>query len=123
MKNNETYLKTIYDYLIENHLGAEKSCTREELATELNINKRQLRRITSEINKSTDFEKLISTKNKTYICNTKDECIGAISNTFKLAITQFKKARAMQKKLGLQGQIKIQLNQDEMQEIIEVYGK
>lgn len=121
-KYEKEYLSGIYNYLVKYHLGEENADTRENISKALCLDERELRRITSAINKSSDFEKLVSTKNTTYICNTKEECIGAILNTYKLAITQFKKARAMQTKLSLQGQIKMPLNGEEIKEIIEVYG-
>lgn len=108
-KNHESIVYRVYDYLKENHTGRENGIKRPILAERLGISERMLRRITREINTSTQLEKLVSTTHCCYVCGTKEECEKAIRNTYNVAIAQFKKAKQMEKKLGRNNQFKIKL--------------
>ena len=70
-----------------------------------------MRKLTKEINTSTELEKLVSTTHCCYMCNTKEECEQSIRNTYRTAITLLKKGKAMERKVGLNGQIKMPLGQ------------
>lgn len=50
------------------------------------------------------------------------ECERAISNTFKMGVALIKKGRTMAKKMGLNGQVKINLG-DDYKEVVEVFEK
>ena len=108
-KHHETIVYRVYDYLKANHTGRENGIKRPYLAEKLGISERELRRITREINTSNELEKLVSTTHSCYICGTKEECEKAIRNTYKVAVAQFKKAKQMEKKVGLNNQLKIKL--------------
>lgn len=97
----------LYNYLLTNHYGRENGIVRSELAVRLGISERELRRLTKEINESQKFEKLVSTTHSCYICKTKGECRHSIMNTWRVAIALITKAKQMEKKVGLNGQIKI----------------
>lgn len=110
----------LYDYLKENHLGSKNGIKKPELANALGINERELRKLTKAINESTELEKLVSTTHSCYMCNTKEECEKSIRNTYRVAITLFKKAKAMERKVGLNGQIKLKLGKY-YKEVVETF--
>lgn len=112
----------LYDYLKANHLGKDNAISRVDLALELGIDERELRRMTREINTSGFLEKLVSTSYKCYMCDTKEECETAIKNTYKTAIALLKKAKRMEKKMGLNGQIKMGLGED-YQDVVDTFSK
>ena len=111
IKHHEPAVYRLYDYLKNNHLGRENGIKKPELAQKLGINERELRKLTKEINTSTELEKLVSTTHCCYMCKTKEECEKSIRNTFRTAIALIKKGNTMAKKVGLNGQIKMPLGQ------------
>lgn len=111
----------IYYYLNRIHLGEENGITKPALATMLNMTERELRHYTKIINENSQFERLVSTTHRCYICNTKAECEKSIRNTYRVAIALFKKAKAMEKKVGLNGQIKINLGND-FKDFVETFS-
>lgn len=102
----------LYNYLLAHHLGKNRGILRPDLAQEFGVSERELRRLTQEINSSLNYDKIVSTSHCCYLCATKEECEKAIKNTYKMAITLFKKAKKMEKKVGLNGQIKMPLGKD-----------
>ena len=108
-KHHEPAVYRLYDYLKEYHLGKENSITKPQLAHLLGISDRELRKLTKEINMSEELEKIISTTHACYMCDTKDECEKSIRNTYNVAIALFKKAKQMERKVGLHNQVKIKL--------------
>lgn len=69
-------------------------------------NKRELRRICAKINANPEIKGIISTSKSIYVCRTKSECRRAIETTYKMAFAYLRKARAMEKKVNLNGQYK-----------------
>lgn len=110
----------LYNYLNANHLGERHGIVRKDLANALGISERELRRLSSEINKSKEFEKLVSATHSCYICETERECLKAIRATYSSAFSLLKKAREMEKKVGLNGQIKVNLDDFKI-EMVETY--
>ena len=108
-KHHSSEVYRLYDYLKANHLGKENGIKKPELAEKLGIKARELRKLTKEINESTELEKLVSTSHCCYMCKTKEECEKSIRTTYKVAVALFKKAKQMEKKVGLNGQMKIKL--------------
>lgn len=106
---HEPEVYRLYDHLKNKHLGNKNGILKRELANELGITERHLRKLTSEINASTQLEKLVSTTGSCYMCETKEECTKSIRNTYNVAIALFKKAKQMEKKVKLNGQIKLKL--------------
>lgn len=99
----------LYDYLKENHLGKENGIKLGILSYMISdsvspINKREVRRVISELNSDLSMNGLVSTSGKIYLCNTKEECEKAVATAYRLAFSCLKKARKMEKKLGLNGQ-------------------
>ena len=121
-KHHEPAVYRLYDYLKNNHLGRENGIKKPELAQRLGINERELRKLTKEINTSTELEKLVSTTHCCYMCKTKEDCEKSIRNTFRTAISLIKKGNTMAKKVGLNGQIKMPLG-NEFYEIVNTFEK
>lgn len=109
VKHHDPLVYKVYEYLKTHHYGRENGIKRCYLAEKLGISERALRRITRDINTSGELEKLVSTTHSCYICATKEECEWAIHNTYNVAIAQFKKAKQMEKKVGLNGQLKLKV--------------
>lgn len=99
----------LYDYLKNNHMGIANGIKRPLLAEKFGITERELRRLTREINESGELEKIVSTTHCCYMCETQAECEKSIRNTYRVAVALFKKAKRMEKKVGLNGQLKIKL--------------
>lgn len=131
MQNNEDKIEVVkhepevyrvYDYLKNHHLGCKNGILKRELAEELGITERRLRKLTSEINGSHELVKLVSTTGSCYMCETKEECTKSIRNTYNVAIALFKKAKQMEKKVGLNGQIKLKLGKY-YKDVIETFDE
>lgn len=103
--NKTTELENLYNYLKENHLGREHAIKARDLAVVTGKSVRKLRAYCEAINRDSRFERLISTSNAIYLCESKTECGWAVRATYKQAITMLNKARAMERKLGLNGQV------------------
>ena len=121
-KHHEPMVYRLYDYLKNNHLGRENGIKKPALAQVLGISERELRKLTKAINESNELEKLVSTTHSCYMCATKEECEKSIRNTYRVAVALFKKAKSMEKKVGLNGQIKISVG-DEFGDIVNTFEK
>lgn len=108
-KHHEPIVYRLYDYLKANHLGKENGIKKPGLARIIGVNERELRKLTKAINESTELEKLVSTSYRCYMCNTQNECEKSIRTTYKVAVALFKKAKQMEKKVGLNGQVKMKV--------------
>ena len=122
MLHHEPLVYRIYDLLKKEHLGKENGIVRSELALQLGITERELRKITREINLSGELEKLVSTSHSCYMCETREECEKSIRTTYHSAVALFKKAKQMEKKVGLNGQIKMSVG-DDLFEIVGTFEK
>ena len=56
------------------------------------------------------------------MCATNQEGTEAIAKGYKRVVSEIKKLRVMQKKMGLDGQVKINLG-DDYKEVVEVFEK
>lgn len=108
-KHHEPIVYMVYEFLKKNCMGLENATPKPEVAEYFNLTTRELRKITHEINTSGELEKIISTTHSCYMCKNNDEAEKSIRNTYRMAISLFKKAKAMEKKVGLNNQIKIPL--------------
>ena len=115
-KHHEPMVYRLYDYLKNNHLG------RENGIQVLGISERELRKLTKAINESNELEKLVSTTHSCYMCATKEECEKSIRNTYRVAVALFKKAKSMEKKVGLNGQIKLKLGKY-YKDVVETFSE
>lgn len=103
--NNTSELKALYQYLKENHFGYENRIKARDLALATRKSVRKLRAYCEAINRSSEFERLISTSEAIYLCKDHLDCAKALRNTYRQAISLLNKARAMEKKIGLNGQL------------------
>lgn len=110
-----------YDYMCEHHYGTENAIKRNDLADNLQVSDRTIRAWCKEINETTAFEKLISTSHSIYVCRTEQECKWSIIATYKQAISLFRKAKTMEKKVGLNGQVKIGVDKGLLDSIVETF--
>ena len=110
----------VYYFLIANCRGEGNGIPRPKVAEHFNITPRDLRRITKEINTSPKYEKLVSTTHSCYICDTERECEKTLRNTYRVAVALFKKAKQMERKVGLNGQFRIKLG-DDFKDIVETF--
>ena len=115
-----TTTKEIYEYLCENCNGKNNGRRRSEIAALFGLKQRDIRRITQEINTSSDYDRMVSTKGSIYICADDNECRSSIRTTYRSAVALIKKARQMEKKLGLHGQTRIVDNGAEI-EVVEAF--
>ena len=121
-KHHEPMVYRLYDYLKNNHLGENNGIKKPDLAKVLGISERELRKLTKSINESTELEKLVSTTHCCYMCSTKEECEKSIRNTYRVAVALFKKAKSMEKKVGLNGQIKLKLGKY-YKDVVETFSE
>ena len=115
-----TPTKEVYEYLCENCNGKKNGRRRSEIAALFGLKQRDIRRITQEINTSAEYERMVSTKGSIYICADDKECRSSIRTTYRSAVALIKKARQMEKKLGLHGQTRIVDNGAEI-EVVEAF--
>lgn len=114
--------EVLYAYLKANHNGRENGIPRPVCASKLKMTERELRRLTKNINSSLEFEGIVSTTHSLYLCNTKEDCEKTIKNTYRVAVSLLKKAKCMEKKVGLNNQIKMQLGKD-YKDIVKTFEK
>ena len=56
------------------------------------------------------------------MCDTKEECEYAIRNTYRVAVALLKKAKQMERRVGLNGQVKIKLGKY-YKEVVETFSR
>lgn len=121
MKQKEMMYE-LADYLKKNHCGKENGIPRAALAKKLGIDGQTLKALRSKINFSTEIEMVVSTSGSVYMCNTDEEIADAYIHTIKPAITMFKKSQVIKKKGGLNGQVKIKLD-DSDEDVVQLFSK
>lgn len=100
----------VYDELKE-HIGSSQAISAEKLAFLFNTTKREIRRIIHTIRNSSELEKLIGSNSKGYYVCTKEDVEKAVNRILNQAISLFKVVKSMEKKAGLNGQIKLKLGE------------
>ena len=110
------------NYMQEKHLGKENGVTEQELAIRFGVAKRTVRSWMSGVNNDSTIPRLVSTADACYMCSSKEEGAEAIAKEYRRVVTEIKKLRVMQKKMGLDGQVKIPLG-DDYKEVVEVFAK
>ena len=121
-KKHRPIVYRYYDYLKKNHMGAENGIKSYHLAEVFGVQLGTQKYILKEINESADFDKLISTSGSIYMCKRKDECLKAINNELKTAITRIKKAHAMANKLSKNNNYKIKMG-DYYNDFVTVFSE
>lgn len=98
---------------LEKHVGEENAISATDLCLYLGISDhRELRKIMREMRRSSELEKIPCSCNKGYyMASTKEEAQNAVNRLLNTAKNEFKTGYIMLKKLGLEGQMKIQLDE------------
>lgn len=91
------------------HTGKKFAISGGELSAMFFISQRQLREYIHEICESTELSKIILTCNKGYYIPLEEEGITDISRIYNQAFSLLRRARALEKKAGLEGQYKLKL--------------
>lgn len=100
----------IYDEL-KTHIDSENGISADKLADKFGISKRTLRHFISIIRTSPDFELCVTSSNSGYfVCSSKDEFKRHHRRLYSMAFSLLKEAREQDKKMGLNGQYKISLD-------------
>lgn len=105
-KHHSPVVYKVYDEL-KNHVGKKNSIPAKDLADKVCLSERALRDVIREIRKSTDLEKAIGCCNLGYHVCTQEDCENAIKRFYRQAFGSLEVARALEKKVGLNGQGKI----------------
>lgn len=121
-EHHEPIIYRLYDWLKNYHYGEQNGILRADAAKAFGVSERDFRRLTREINESTELEKLVSTRRCCYMCATREECERSIRATYNTAAALLKKAKRMEKKVGLNGQMKIKLG-DYYKDVVETFTK
>lgn len=100
----------VYDVL-KTRVGSENAISAEDLAAMFDTTKRGIRKIIHTIRKSGELEKAIGSNNNGYFVCTKEDAEKAIQRLLNQAFNTLKVARALEKKVGLNGQIKLKLGE------------
>lgn len=98
-----------YDYLKNNHYGAENGIKATDLADIMGIGVATQKYILKEINENPQYHKLVSTCGSIYMCRSEEEVDKTLNHTWNTAITLIKKARNMTNKASRNNQYQMQL--------------
>lgn len=108
-KHHAPIVYTVYEVL-KKRVGRENAIPAWALAQVCGISsQRALREIIHEIRNSGELEKAIGSCNKGYYICTEEDCENAIKRLYRQAFSTLKVARALEKKVGMNGQGKLKL--------------
>ena len=121
-KKHDTIVYRVYDYLRDNHVGQAKAIKAPDLAFKFSISERKLRSIINEICNSPVLEKTVASDEcGYYVCASEDEFNRANHRIFMAGIKMINRARANEKKAGMNGQCKMLLGKY-FSETFEAFG-
>lgn len=109
-KHSKPIVYKVYDYM-KNFIGKANAQSAMFLANRFEISERQLREIIHEIRESKELELSIGSCKKGYYVCTKEDCEAAIKRLYRQAFSTLKVARALEKKVGMNGQGKIKIGE------------
>lgn len=109
VKHHAPIVYKVYEEL-KKHIGVENSISATDLCVACGVGShRELREIMREMRRSVELEKIPCSCNEGYyMASTKEEARRAIDRLVNTAKNEFKTAYTMAKKVGLDGQMKIQ---------------
>lgn len=105
-KNHKPIVYDVYEKL-KIHVGKDNAISAWELSYLFNISERVLREIIHEIRDSKELELAIGSCNKGYYVCTEEDFEKAIKRLYRQAFSTLKVARALEKKVAMNGQGKI----------------
>lgn len=109
-KHHEPIVYKVYEEL-KNHVGRENSISAKDLASKFSMGERALREVIHEIRDSGELEKAIGCCEKGYYVCTQEDAQSAIKRLYRQAFSTLKVARALEKKVGMNGQGKIKIGE------------
>lgn len=99
----------VYDFL-KGFVGEQNAISARDLAAQFALEERQLRDVISAICKSTELERTIGSSPRGYfICRDKEEFERVNNSIYSAAFSLLRRARANERKAGLDGQMKLKL--------------
>lgn len=108
-KHTEPITYRVYNFL-KGYVGEENAISARDLAAQFSISERQLRDVISTICNSTELERTIGSSPRGYfICRDKEEFERVNNAIYSAAFSLLRRARANEKKAGLEGQGKLKL--------------
>lgn len=107
-KHHEPLVYRIYEEL-KNYVGAKNAISARELSDKFDLTERELRDYIHKIRDSKELEKAIGSCNKGYYVCTEEDCEVAIKRLYNQAFSTLRVARALENKVGLNGQGKLKL--------------
>lgn len=112
IKHHNDNVYKVYNFL-KTKIGIENAISANDLCILCNISdKRELREIIREMRRSGDFEEIpCSCNNGYYMASVKEEAEKAIERLVNTAKNELKTAYSMEKKLGLDNQMKIKFDE------------
>ena len=119
-RHNESLVYKVYDEM-KRHVGQKNAISAKDLSNMFDLSPRALRVIIHAIRNSNELEKVIGSCNNGYYICTKEDCEKAIDRIFRQAISTFKVAHSMKKKIALNGQGKIKTG-DYVKEFFQSLG-
>ncbi len=110
-KHSDPMTYRIYDEL-KKHIGKENAISGPALSAKFEISERELRGYINEICVSGELEKIVASGNAGYyLCQSKEDSNKARERLLKQAFSLLRRASAIEKKAGLDGQCKIRLGE------------
>lgn len=110
-KHHAQILYDLYYFLKNHHVGKKNAISAKSLSWILSISERDLREIIHEIRESKELELCIGSCNKGYYICTEEDYENAIKRLYRQAFSTLKVARALEKKVGMNGQGKLKLGE------------
>lgn len=109
-KHHSPIVYKVYDEL-KNFVGRDSAIRARDLAAKFNISERALREVIHTIRESGELEKSIGSSANGYFICTEEDCEKAINRLYRQAFSTLKVARALEKKVGMNGQMKLKLGE------------
>lgn len=97
-------VEAVFNRLKTDFYGIENGKPQAEVADSVGLSVRDLRRVCAEINACPEYNGIVSTSGMTYLCKTKEEAKHSLLTSYRAAFSLLKKARQMEKKIGLNNQ-------------------
>lgn len=108
----KTIVYIYYDYLNKHHKGIKNAISREELCKVFNVSLKTQKRVLARINSCQSFDKLVSTSECIYVCDTMQESKKAYVNEINSGLTRIKKGVIMARKVLTNEQFKMQFSEN-----------
>ena len=120
-KHNQPIVYAVYEEL-KLHCGRQNAISAKNLASKFDMSERALREVIHTIRESGELEKSIGSSASGYFVCTEEDCEKAIKRLYRQAFSTLKVARALEKKVAMNGQGKIKLG-DYVKEFFQSLGE